>query len=279
MRVLVVGAGTMGRWVGATLDGPVAFADVDQEAAAAAARAIDGAITAPLEVLPDEETDPGQERQSFDTVVVAVPMTAADDVINSQADRATAAIVDVAGEMTGPIEAMRTAAPDLERLSLHPLFAPENAPGTIAAVHDEPGPVTNRIREALSVAGNDVFETTVTEHDEAMESVQAATHAAILAWRLAADDDVRAAFHTPLSSELEALAEHVTSQEPRVYADIATRYGAGTDALADAAETLSDADRTAFLDAFERASARSPTEREESGNEGAQEQAEDETSR
>ena len=244
MRVLVVGAGTMGRWLGGVVDATVAFADADRAAAERAAAAVDDAETAPL--------DPDDDPTRYDIVCVAVPMTAAADALETHARRADRAVVDVAGEMTAPVAAMREHAPELERLSLHPLFAPENAPGTIAAVHDERGPVTDALRESLSAAGNDVFDTSVEEHDDAMASVQAATHAAILAWRLATED-VRDEFHTPLSRELADLATHVTNQEPRVYADIATRYATGRTALADAADRVATADRDAFLDAFDDA--------------------------
>jgi prephenate dehydrogenase len=190
-------------------------------------------------------------------------MTAAAEVLADQASRASEGLVDVAGEMAAPVEAMREHAPDLERLSLHPLFAPENAPGAIAAVHDDRGPVTDAVRDSLTAAGNDVFDATVDEHDDAMESVQAATHAAILAWRLAAGD-VREEFHTPLSREFADLAAHVTGQEPRVYADIADRYADGRRELADAARVLADADRERFLELFadagERARAGEPRE-------------------
>jgi len=247
MTVLVVGAGTMGRWIGETLATPIAFADADPDLAATAADAVTDARTAPL-----DPTHPDAGPGEYAAVCVAVPMTAAADVIAAQASRARDAVVDVAGEMIGPVSAMREHAPDRERLSLHPLFAPANAPGTIAAVHDAPGPVTDALRESLTAAGNDVFDTTIAEHDDAMESVQAATHAAILAWRLAATD-VREEFHTPLSRELADLATHVTGQEPRVYADIATRYDAGRDALADAATEIADADRERFLELFDDA--------------------------
>jgi prephenate dehydrogenase len=258
MRVLVVGAGTMGRWLGATVDAAVAFADADPTAAASAAAAIDDAETAPINASDDEDD------AKYEVVCLAVPMTAATDAIAAQAPRASDAVVDLTGAMAGPVAAMREYAPDVERLSLHPLFAPENAPGTIAAVHDQPGPVTDAIRASLTAAGNDVFDTTVDEHDTAMESVQSATHAAILAWRLATDD-VRDEFHTPLSAELAALADHVTDQEPRVYADIAERYTDGRTALATAAARLADADRDAFRDAFEESRNRPdrPPEREQ----------------
>lgn len=260
MRVLVVGAGTMGRWFGELVDARVAFADADPAAADRAAAAVDDAETTPLDpndAAADADADVDADR--FDVVCVAVPMTVASDVIARQASRATSAVVDVSGEMGGPVNAMREHAPDLERLSLHPLFAPENAPGSIAAVHDERGPVTDALRESLAASGNDVFDTTVDEHDTAMESVQAATHAAILAWQLATDD-VREEFHTPLSRELADLAAHVTSQEPRVYADIAERYGEGRQALAAATERLANASRDEFLDAFADASQRAGTD-------------------
>ena len=257
MRVLVVGAGTMGRWLAGVVDATVAFADADQAAADRAAAAVDDAETAPL--------DPDDDPTRYDLVCVAVPMTAAANAVETHATRADRAVVDVAGEMAAPIVAMRERAPDLERLSLHPLFAPENAPGTIAAVHDERGPVTDALRESLQAAGNDVFDTTVAEHDDAMTSVQAATHAAILAWRLATDD-VRDEFHTPLSRELADLAAHVTRQEPRVYADIAERYATGRTELADAASRLATADRDAFLDAFEDARARASAPAESTTN-------------
>lgn len=244
MTVLVVGAGKMGRWMAGALDDAVAFADADSDAAADAARIVEDSRVATADELAAD--------RAFETVIVAVPIPVTADVIETYADRASSAIVDVTGEMDAPIAAMREHARGLERLSLHPLFAPENAPGTIAAVHDKRGPTTTRIREALADAGNDVFDTTVTEHDDAMASVQSATHAAILAWQLAIDD-VRKEFHTPLSRELAALAEHVTEQDPRVYADIADRYPTGRTALARAADTLEDADRDEFLDCFERA--------------------------
>lgn len=263
MRVLVVGAGTMGRWLGGIVDATVAFADADPAAADHAAAAVDDAETAPL--------DPGEDGTTYDLVCVAVPMTVAADAVETHAGRADRAVVDVTGQMAAPVAAMREHAPGLERLSLHPLFAPENAPGSIAAVHDERGPVTDALRESLAAAGNDVFDTTVAEHDDAMASVQAATHAAILAWQLATED-VRDEFHTPLSRELADLATHVTSQDPRVYADIAARYATGRTALADAAERLGTADRDAFLDAFDDARDRAAEETESTTEPPAQQE-------
>jgi len=237
----------MGRWFGATLSGErgaasghsvadldadVAFTDLDADAAVAAADAVGGRAVPP-------ETD-----ERFDVVCVAVPMSVADDTIAEHAGRATAAIVDVTGEMAGPVAAMAEHAPDLERASLHPLFAPENAPGNVAVVRDKAGPTTDAVLDAISAAGNEVFETTPEEHDEAMATVQAGAHTAVLAYALAAED-VPERFQTPISSGLLDLVEQVTGTNPRVYGEIQSAFD-GAEAVAAAAREITDADDETF---------------------------------
>ncbi|MFD1645119.1 prephenate dehydrogenase/arogenate dehydrogenase family protein [Haloarchaeobius litoreus] len=238
MRTLVVGAGSMGRWLADALDGTVTFADADGGAAREAAAAV-GGTTADL-----DGTD------TYEVVCLAVPMPVVGDAIAAQADRAERAIVDVTGEMATPLAAMRDHAPALERLSLHPLFAPSSAPGRIAAVTDESGPTVDAVRTALTDAGNEVFETTADEHDEAMETVQASAHAAVLAYGLAAEP-VDERFHTPVSADLQTLVDRVTDGDAHVYADIQSRFD-GADALAEAAARIADADRDEFEQLYER---------------------------
>ncbi|MFC7077928.1 prephenate dehydrogenase/arogenate dehydrogenase family protein [Haloarcula halophila] len=241
MNVLVVGAGAMGRWVAGTLrdhaDATVAFTDTDPSAADAAAGAVGGRAV---------ETDTDER---FDVVCLAVPMPVARVAIEEYAPLATEAVVDVTGSMREPVEAMRAAAPDVERMSLHPLFAPDNAPGNVAVVRDAGGPTVQRLREALSAAGNALFETTVEEHDTAMETVQAAAHTAVLAFALAAED-VPESFHTPISAGLADLVEAVTGGDPRVYADIQRAFD-GAGGVADAARRLADADPEEFARIYE----------------------------
>ena len=238
MEILVVGAGAMGRWLGGALleDAPepvaLAFADADPDAADAADTQVGGR---PVPTDTDEQ---------FDAVCVAVPIPAVPDTVRAYADNATAAVFDLSGTMAAPVEAMREAAPDCERLSMHPLFAPANEPGNVPLVPDSPGPITDAVRAALDARGNDCFETTVTEHDEAMETVQARTHTAVLAYALAAEE-VDDRFHTPISSGLDDLAEQVTDGEARVYADIQLAFD-GADDVADAASEIADADAVAF---------------------------------
>jgi len=233
----------MGRWVGratgAVFD-DVAFHDREPSAATAAAETVDGRVA-------DEE-------DRFDAVCLAVPIPALADAVAGHASRAERACFDVTGVMDPAVETLREGAPDRERLSLHPLFAPDNEPGNVACVPDAPGPVTDAVREALTDRGNRVFETTPAEHDEAMTTVQARAHAAVLAYALAGDP-VREEFHTPVSGALTDLAERVASGDADVYADI-QRIFDGTDAVVEAARRITDADPDGFEALYRRAAER-----------------------
>ncbi|QSW98503.1 prephenate dehydrogenase/arogenate dehydrogenase family protein [Haloterrigena alkaliphila] len=254
MDVLIVGAGAMGTWFGRAVDAAVTFADVDPDAAAAAADAVGDAETTALE---------GDD--SYDAVCLAVPMTHVVEAVADHAERAERAILDVSGVMEPPLEAMATHAPDLERTSLHPLFAPDRAPGSIAVVREATGPVTDALLAALLERGNDPIETTATEHDEAMESVQAATHAAVLAFALAAEP-APDGFETPIYDGLRTLVEQMTEGTPRVYADIQGTF-AGAERVADAAATIADADAAELESLYRDAAERWQPERELRGDE------------
>jgi prephenate dehydrogenase len=210
----------------------VGFADRDPEAAASAAGAV-GARAVDLA---------GEER--FDLVCVAVPISATETAIAEYAHRAERAILDVSGVMVGPVRAMAEHAPGRERASLHPLFAPSSEPGNVAVVVGEGGPALDTVREVLATRGNDLFETTPEEHDEAMRTVQARAHAAVLAYALAAEE-VPERFHTPVSAALADVVEQVTGNEPAVYAEIQRTF-AGAGDVAEAARRIAEADAVAF---------------------------------
>ena len=245
MKLLVVGAGEMGTWFARTVarelaDPPeLALADADDAVADAAADELDGRVV----------TADADER--FDVVCLAVPIPAVDDAAETWGGRADRAVLDVTGVMEPAVAAMAVAAPDTERVSVHPLFAADSAPGNVAVVADEPGPVTDRIRAAIAAAGNDCFETTAAEHDEAMETVQARVHAAVLAFGLAAEE-VSEPFRTPASAAMFDLLDQVTGNDPRVYSDIQTAFE-GADGVAGAARELADADAEAFADLYREA--------------------------
>ena len=242
MDVLVVGAGDVGRWVGGAADASVAFADVDERRAEAAAEAVGSRARAvPLD---------GDE--SFDVVAVAVPLGVASAAVERHAPRAERAVVDFTGEMGDPLAAMATAAPDAERASFHPLFAPEHAPGRVAVTEAEPGPATDRVRDWLVDAGNELVEVDPETHDDAMATIQGRAHAAVLAFALAADD-VPDDLATPVYEDLAALADRVTGGNARVYGDIQDAFG-GADEVAAAAERLAEAvDAEAFAEVYDDA--------------------------
>ena len=258
MEVLVVGAGAMGRWAGGTLGTAfdVAFADRDPGVASTAAHAVGGRAVG----LDTTET--------FAAVCLAVPMGAVADAVAAHADRASRAMIDVTGVMATPVAAMRKHLPERERVSLHPLFAPENAPGNVAVVRDAPGPATERALDAIADAGNHTFGTDPEEHDTAMETVQAGAHTAIVAYALAAAD-VREEFATPVSRGLDDLVGTVTGGTPRVYRDIQESFE-GAEAVADAARQVADADGDAFErlydDAGRHVRGHSAGEEDESGS-------------
>lgn len=232
MELLIVGAGSIGRWFAGSLDADVTFTDIQPDAAATAASQCDG------------RSVPLTDDISVTAVCIAVPMTTAEDAIANHAGKATDAVLDLSGAMTGPVSAMEEHAPDLERLSLHPLFAPENAPGRIAVVTDSTGPTTRAVLEGLDNAGNTLFETTATDHDRAMETVQARAHAAILSFALAAEavDDP---FGTPIYEELDHLVGEFLGGTPRVYADIQETFS-GAEDVAEAARRIAEADHDTF---------------------------------
>ncbi|AHF99032.1 prephenate dehydrogenase [Halostagnicola larsenii XH-48] len=242
MDVLIVGGGSMGTWFGSAVDATVAYTDIDPDAAISAAEATNGQV-ANLE---------SEER--YDAVCLAVPMDHVAEAIAEYAPLAERAILDVSGVMAAPIEAMDAYATDLERVSLHPLFAPERAPGTVAVVREASGPVSAALLEDLVDAGNELLETTVDEHDEAMETIQAQTHAAILSFALAARQ-VPDGFETPVYDGLEDLARTVTGGTPHVYGEIQQTFD-GADAVADAAARIADADGEEFEGLYESAAER-----------------------
>lgn len=247
MRLLVVGAGEMGRWAGRMLRPTaerVGFVDTNPQTATEAAEAVvDGRVV-------DPDTD-----ERFDCVVLAVPIPDTAAAVERYAPNAAdGALVDVSGAMAEPLEAMAEHA-EGEYASFHPLFAPERAPGGVAYVPGRAGSTVDRVRKGLIEAGNDVFETTAEEHDDAMASVQTAAHTAVLAYALAADEDVDERFQTPVSEHLRDLARTVTAGNPRVYADIRGTFG-GADDLATAARALAVTDDDRYVDLFERAGER-----------------------
>lgn len=246
METLVVGAGAMGRWFGAVaLEGPaesLAFVDTDPSATREASQLLDQSTT----TRTPDEIQASDER--YDIVCIAVPIPHVRTVIEEYGDVARTALIDVTGTMAEPVEAM-AAFDHCERASFHPLFAPDNEPGNVPYVRIDGKSTVDSIVDAISARGNTVFETSVAEHDEAMKTVQARTHAAILAFGLAGEP-VPDGFQTPVSAPLIDLLERVTAGNPGVYADIQARFDGATD-VTRAANRIQDAEDVEFATLYE----------------------------
>ncbi len=241
MQLLIVGAGEMGRWFAAQSGADtVAFADRVPETARQAAATLDVASAVPLDT-----------EKTFDVVCLAVPMPAVPEAIEANAEKATRAVVDVAGEMRDSVSALESHAEGRECASFHPLFSASNAPGNVPIVIVRDGPTIERLRSALGLAGNEVFETTVATHDRAMKTVQTKAHTAVLAYALAADD-VDPRFHTTVSEPLSELATTITGNVPEVYKEIQARFDGG-ESVAAAAARLAAADAEIFTELYEEA--------------------------
>ena len=253
MKVLIVGAGAMGNWFAEIVGeaATISFADIDTGASEMAATRHGGSVF-----------DPGDPEQ-VDLVCIAVPMGVVTDTIATYAEYATKAIIDLSGSMRKPVKAMRAAAPTVERMSLHPLFAPANAPGNVAVVTDNAGPVTSDVSRMLDDASYRVVETTIEEHDRAMETVQAKAHAALLAYALVAEP-IPPGFHTPISSGLDALLEDMLAGSPQVYADIQETFSGAT-SLAEAARVIAEADEDAFAELYQDATKRRQNQSDDRG--------------
>ncbi|GAA0198882.1 prephenate dehydrogenase/arogenate dehydrogenase family protein [Halobacterium noricense] len=249
MNVLVVGAGAMGRWFAEATNRDLAFTDADPAVAERAANELGGKAV---------ELDTSE---TFDAVCLAVPLLAVEEAIEDHAGKAERAILDLTGVMAEPVSAMADHAPGKERVSLHPLFAPDNAPGNVAVVADESGPTTDNLLSALESRGNTLVETTPEEHDEAMTTVQAGAHTAILAFALSANS-VPEGLRTPVYDCLADLTAQVTDGDSRVYADIQEAFD-GAEDVAVAAQELTDADPTEFERLYRKAKAKTETRAEE----------------
>lgn len=242
MNVLVVGAGQTGRWLGRRVDADVAFADADPVAAREAASALDARAIA---------LDAGG---TFDAVGFAVPMARLEQAIAEHANRAERAVFAVSKEMANPVRALGKHAPEQERVCLNPMFSPDDGPGTVAVVSDEPGPAIDAILEYLADAGNELVETTPQEHDDAMATVHAGAEAAILAYAIQAGD-IPDHFRTAISDQLDELASAVLEGDPSRQAEIQTTFDGAT-RIARAATGLADGDRAEVANLYREAAER-----------------------
>ena len=259
-RAVVVGGGAVGRLVVELLESGGATATVVDRAPTCTGRRV---LVADVTALPTEPAV-AAALGAADVVVLAVPepvaLAALDAVLDAM--RPGALLVDtlsVKGDLAAATAgAPRVAALGLEVLGLNPMFAPALglAGRPVAAVPVRPGPRTEALLALLTERGGQVVRVSAAEHDRLAAITQALTHAAVLAFGLAAAeltdelaDDLAgpAALAPPPHRTLLALLARIAGGAPEVYWDVQAanpQAAAARQALIRAARRLADvADR------------------------------------
>jgi chorismate mutase/prephenate dehydrogenase len=249
-RALVIGgAGRMGRWLAAFLDGQgfdVLLADPAVEA--------DGETR-----FSDWREAPGD----VSVIVVAAPLRVSAEVLGELAQRPGDALVFDVGSLKSPLEpALRAAAEaGLKVCSVHPMFGPDTQVLSdkhvlIMNVGDDEAVEAARALFADTLA--DVVELELEEHDRLMAPVLGLSHAlSIVFFTALADSGVPAERLARLSSTTFdrqlAIARSVAEENPDLYFEIQAlnRHGAAArEVLLQAAQTLIHAVEHDDIDAF-----------------------------
>jgi prephenate dehydrogenase len=203
-----------------------------------------------------------------DGVLLAVPepvaMAAARPVIAAM--HPGALLVDTLSVKSRYAEIVQEAG-DIQAVGLNPMFAPSlGLPGRpVAAVTYRDGPAVTHLLGLLDTWGGRVVPVSATSHDRLTASIQALTHATVLAFGQALDQlglpiGSLTALASPPHATLLALLARIAAGSPDVYWEVQAanpRAPAARAALADAVRTLADlidqGDHTAFAAELDRA--------------------------
>jgi prephenate dehydrogenase len=162
-------------------------------------------------------------------VVLALPADVASNAIVELSPRlrSSQCLVDTLSVKLEYVSKLLELQPAHEALSLNPMFAP--ALGfrgrSVASVVVREGPTGSALVVAMKAAGATVVEVSAEGHDRQTAAIQAATHAAVLAFAMALQalgyrPSEAAALWAPPHTTLLALVARIVSGEPEVYRDI-----------------------------------------------------------
>ncbi|MFE6054259.1 prephenate dehydrogenase/arogenate dehydrogenase family protein [Kitasatospora sp. NPDC056446] len=249
--VVIGGAGQVGRLFTELLSGAGAVTVIDP-------RARPGSAPAGVRLIAEEAGGPRAATRAAlaaaGTVVLALPESAALAVVApvAAAMGPGALLVDTLSVKTAIAERVLVLAArhGLEALGVNPMFGPAlGFPGRpVAAVPLRPGARTDRFLALLAGAGARVVRLDAGRHDRAVASMQAATHAAVLAFGqalavLGPEADVLVGLAPPPHLVMLALLARICSGEPEVYWDV------------QAGNPLAERARTGLADGLARLSA------------------------
>jgi len=223
--VVIGGAGQVGDLLAELLEalGPVTSVD-PVPATRAGVRSVGGDACAPSAAVLDAIG-------TADVVVFALPEQVAVDALTACAGavRAGALLVEVLSvkDAITPVLASVAAAAGAEACGLNPMFAPALgfAGHAVATVRVADGPRTAALLDLVTAAGARVVEVSAAAHDRIGAVLQAATHAALLAFgRVVVDRDadlpVLLDLAPPPHLAMLALAARIGGGSPDVYWDI-----------------------------------------------------------
>jgi 4-amino-4-deoxyprephenate dehydrogenase len=135
--------------------------------------------------------------------------------------------VDTLSVKTGICRELQEANTRIEILSVNPMCSPALGLNNqnVAVVEVAPGPRARCFLQLLSTWGAKLVSLSAEEHDRTAAAIQAATHAAILAFGLAlkemrCDPSKASRMSTPPHRTLVALLERITSGAPETYWDV-----------------------------------------------------------
>jgi len=221
VKVSVIGAGAMGRWlVGFAKQnlGEVVVADAN----AAKAEQVANEFGANFKPIPEAAAE-------AELVLVAVPISKTPEVIKSlakQVQRGTL-LVDIASVKSDVIEVMQTIESKVELVSLHPLFGPgaTSVKGKdFVAIPVKPGERYAALKHRLLELGARVTEMEAEDHDRLMAIIQCMTHFVLLAYlnALKSMKDLKRAekLRTPMFTMLLDLAKTVLAGNPELYGEL-----------------------------------------------------------
>jgi prephenate dehydrogenase len=221
VKVAVIGAGAMGRWlIGFAKQslGEVVVADLSAAKAERVAKEFGISSRSAAEAAAEA-----------DLVLIAVPISKTPEVIKSLAEQAQRGVLlaDVASVKSDVVEAMRTVKAKVELVSLHPLFGPgaTSVKGKdFVAVPVKPGKRYAALKHRLIELGARVTEMEAEDHDRLMAIIQCMTHFVLLTYldALKSMKGLKRAerLHTPMFATLLDLAKAVLAGNPELYGEL-----------------------------------------------------------
>jgi len=221
VRVAVIGAGAMGKWLANFAKqnlGEVTVADINSTRAEDVASEL-GASAKPIK----------EAAAQAELLLIAVPISKTPETVKSLAEIApkNALLADVASVKSDVVDVMRKIKTNIELVSVHPLFGPgavSIAGKDIVVVPVKPGKRYLELKKRLVELGARVTEMDAEQHDRLMAIIQCMTHFVLLAYLTAIKSmkELKLAkeIRTPMFAALTSLAKAVLAGNPELYGEL-----------------------------------------------------------